>query len=93
MVGDKEGKYCSVCGGIVPDEIKIRKICIDGKETGIDQLDRILSDVAALGLPDEDAITAELLKRVRAFNYIPVKKEAVYADAILGEYREYSKKE
>jgi len=92
MAGDKEGKYCSVCGGIVPDEGKIRKICIDGKETGIDQLDRILSDVAALGLPDEDTITAELLKRVRVFNYVPAKKEEVYADSILAEYRDYVKK-
>lgn len=91
MAGDKEGKYCSVCGGIVPDEVKIRKICIDGKETGIDQLERILSDVAVLGLPDEDTITAELLKRVRVFNYVPAKKEEVYADAILAEYREYTK--
>jgi hypothetical protein len=91
MAGDKEGKYCSVCGGIVPDEVKIRKICIDGKETGIDQLDRILSDVAALRLRDEDTITAELLKRVRVFNYVPAKKEEVYANAILAEYREYAK--
>lgn len=90
MAGDKEGKYCSVCGGIVPDEVKIRKILIDGRETGIDQLDLILSEVAALGLTDESALRDELLKRVRVFNYVPVKKTAVYADAIMAEYRQYT---
>ena len=42
MADEKDGKYCSVCGGIPPDEIKIRRILVDGKETGLDQLDWII---------------------------------------------------
>ena len=40
---DKDGYYCSICGGIPPDKIKTKMILVDGKETGIDQLDWILS--------------------------------------------------
>ena len=89
MSGDKEGTYCSICGGIPPDEVKIRKILIEGKETGIDQLDRILSDVAALHIDDTGAVRAELIKRAKVFNYIPTKKTEVYADALMEEYRQF----
>jgi hypothetical protein len=88
MAGDgKDGYYCTICGGIPPDQIKIRKIPIEGKETGIDRLDWILLDVAALGLSDEDRIAGEIVKRVRKFNYIPGKKEPEYRKALLKEYR------
>ncbi len=87
MSGDKEGKYCSVCGGIPPEEIRIRRILVDGKETGIDKLDFILDDVAALGLDQDTEIIAELLKRVQVFNYVPTKKADVYGQALLKEYR------
>jgi hypothetical protein len=88
MAGDeKDGYYCTICGGIPPDQIKIKKIPIDGKETGIDRLDWILLDVAALGLTDEEQIAGEIVKRVRKFNYVPGKKEAEYRKALLREYR------
>lgn len=87
MGGDeKDGSYCTICGGIPPDQIKIKKIVIDGKETGIDRLDWILLDVYGLGLHNEDAITDELVKRVMKFNYIPTKKMAEYRTALLREY-------
>jgi len=85
--GEKEGYYCTICGGIPPDQIKIRKIPIDGKETGIDRLDWILRDVAALGLHGDEIIADEIVKRVRDFNYIPGKKMAEYREALLREYR------
>jgi hypothetical protein len=88
MPGDeKDGYYCTVCGGIPPDQIKIRKIPIDGKETGIDRLDWILRDVAVLDLHDDERILDELVKRIRRFNYIPGKKMAEYRKALLREYR------
>ncbi|MCU0628247.1 MAG: NAC family transcription factor [Methanoregulaceae archaeon] len=90
MSGDKEGKYCSICGGITPDQIKIRKILVGGRETGIDQLDRILSDVSALHLDDQGEIRGELVKRAKVFNYIPTKKTDAYADALMEEYRQFS---
>jgi len=88
MAGDeKDGYYCTICGGIPPDQIKIKKIPIDGKETGIDRLDWILQDVLALGLTDEEQIVDELVKRVKQFNFIPSLKAAEYRKALLREYR------
>jgi len=88
MAGDeKDGYYCSVCGGIPPDKIKTRRVLIDGKETGIDHLEFIIENVRQLHLTDDDAIANEMMKRVKEFNYVPTKKEARYAEALLLEYR------
>lgn len=83
----KDGSYCTICGGIPPDQIKIKKIVIDGKETGIDRLDWILLDVYGLGIQNDSTITDELVKRVQKFNYIPTKKMAEYRTAVLREYK------
>jgi hypothetical protein len=89
MAGDeKDGYYCSVCGGIPPDKIKTKRVVIDGKETGIDHLDFIFGIVKQLHLTDDTSIAAEIMKRVREFNYVPTKKEALYAEALLREYRQ-----
>jgi hypothetical protein len=91
MGGDeKDGYYCTICGGIPPDQIKIKKIAIDGKETGIDRLDWILRDVWGLHLTDDEAITNELEKRVRQFNYIPTKKIQEYRTALLRELKMFN---
>ena len=84
---DKDGYYCSICGGIPPDKIATKRILIDDKETGIDHLDWIFEEVQKLKLADEAAITEELLKRVKEFNYVPTKKTDVYAAAFLVEYK------
>lgn len=88
---EKDGYYCSICGGIPPDKIKTRRVLIDGKETGIDHLDFILGSVKKLHLADDTALAEEIMKRVREFNYVPTKKEAVYAEALLKEYRRWEK--
>ena len=88
MAGDgKDGYYCTICGGIPPDQIKIKKILIDGKETGIDRLDWILQDVLSLRLTDDEKITDEIVRRVRQFNFIPSLKADKYRKALLREYR------
>jgi hypothetical protein len=84
---DKDGYYCSICGGIPPDKIMTKRILIDGKETGIDHLDWIVDEVKKLMVVDDAAITEELLKRVKEFNYVPTKKTDVYAAALLEEYK------
>jgi hypothetical protein len=84
---EKDGYYCSICGGIPPDQIKIKKIPIDGKDTGIDRLDWIMQEVVNLHLTNNEAITDELVKRVLQFNYIPTKKMAEYREALLREYK------
>jgi hypothetical protein len=86
---DKDGYYCSICGGIPPDKIKTKMILIDGKETGIDQLDWILAEVKKLKLTDGAAITDELLKRTQALNYVPTKKKEEYGVALLEEYKKF----
>jgi len=86
---DKDGYYCSICGGIPPDKIKTKKILIDGKETGIDQLDWIIEEVRKLHLTDDAAITEELLKRTMALNYVPTKKQEAYGEALLAEYQKF----
>jgi hypothetical protein len=87
MGKEEEGKYCTVCGGVVPDSIKIRRILIEGKEIGIDQLDMILGQVRELHLHSEETIKNELLKRVKVFNYIPSRKFEAYGAALWEEYR------
>lgn len=89
---EKDGYYCSICGGIPPDKIKTKQIMVDGKMIGIDHLEVIFEDVKKLRLPDDAALAAEILKRVKAFNYVPTKKEALYAEALLREYRQWKEK-
>ena len=84
---DKDGYYCSICGGIPPDRIKTKLIVIDGKETGIDHLEFVFDEVKKLKLENNTAITDELLKRVKVFNYVPTKKTVEYAAALLAEYK------
>jgi len=84
---DKDGYYCSICGGIPPDRIKTKLILIDGKETGIDHLEFVFDEVKKLKLENDTTITDELLKRVKVFNYVPTKKTVEYAAALLAEYK------
>lgn len=84
---DKEGGYCSICGGISPGKIKTKCITIRGKEIGIDRLDQIILEVRALNLSLDDEIVGELLKRVKLFNYVPTARSMDYGDALLNEYR------
>jgi hypothetical protein len=86
---EKDGYYCSICGGIPPDKIKTKKVLIDGKETGIDHLDFIFENVKKLHLTDDATLAAEIVKRVKEFNYVPTKKAALYAVGLLKEYRQW----
>jgi len=93
MAGDeKDGYYCSICGGIPPDKIKTKRVLIDGKETGIDHLDFILDNVKQLNLTDDTVIAEAIMVRVKEFNYVPSKKEAQYAEALLKEYKQMMEK-
>jgi hypothetical protein len=85
---DKDGNYCSICGGIPPEKITTRRVMIDGKETGIDQLDFVFEEVRKLGLTDDSILVEEIMKRVKVFNYVPSKKDALYREALLREYKQ-----
>jgi hypothetical protein len=88
MAGDeKDGYYCSICGGIPQDKIKTKLIFIDGKKTGIDHLDFIIDEVKKLKLCHDDEVAGELVRRVNEFNYVPSKKSEQYKAALLNEYK------
>lgn len=87
MTNEKEGDYCTICGGVRPDAIKIKTVLVDGKETGINQLDFIVAGVRDLHLENDAAIRDELLRWANEFNYIPTKKKAAYGDALMQEYK------
>ena len=84
---ESDGYYCTICGGIPPDKINIKRIHVDDKETGIDQLDWIIDEVRKLNLTDDTVIIEELLKRTKALNYVPTKKTKEYSEALLREYQ------
>ncbi|MBN1165558.1 MAG: NAC family transcription factor [Methanospirillaceae archaeon] len=92
MSDEKDGVYCRVCGGIVPQDISVGTIEIDGKPTGINQLLFILDEVRALNLQNDADIRIELVKRAGILNYIPTKMKEKYANALLCAFREQEKK-
>jgi hypothetical protein len=88
MSDEKDGVYCKVCGGIVPQDTRIGSIEVDGKPTGINQLDFILDEVSALHLQSDVDLKKELISRAKVLNYIPTKITERYADSLLGVYKE-----
>ncbi len=82
---DKEGNYCSICGGLPPP--KIKKIVVDGMETGIDRLDEVLAEVARLKIREPAALKEALLTAVVRYNYVPTKKKDRYGEALVAEYK------
>ena len=87
LAKEDEGVYCTICGGMVSQAPGVRKVAIDGMETGITGLDECIAAVKALGLADDAAIREELLVRLAKGNYIPTKKREAYGAALLEEYR------
>jgi hypothetical protein len=65
----------------------IKKIDVGGIVVGLSMLDEVIGEVQALNLPDESDVRAELLKRVKLYNYVPKSAEEVYASALLRECR------
>jgi hypothetical protein len=63
----------------------------DGHEVGLSGLKQALEEVLALGLEDEAEIKKELLKRIKACNYVPGKAEDEYATALLKRFRDFEK--
>ncbi|NLX49646.1 MAG: NAC family transcription factor [Methanospirillum sp.] len=83
----KDGSCCTICGGIPPERISIRRTPVDGRETGIDRLDRIIDEVRRLRLSNDESSTGGLLKRTRALNHVPTRLAREYGDALLREHR------
>lgn len=94
MSEEKDGIYCKVCGGIIPQNTTIGMIEVEGKPTGINQLDFIIDEVTALHLINDSDIRNELVKRAKVLNYIPSKMTDKYAVALLRVFKDrYQQKE
>jgi hypothetical protein len=88
MSEEKDGVYCKVCGGIIPQDASIGTIEVDGKPTGISGLEFILDEVISLDLQNETDTRRELVKRAQALNYIPGKMIGKYSAALYHAYLE-----
>ena len=66
----------------------------DGFRVGIKNLDNILREVASLNLTDTQTIKAELLNRVKIYNYVASSAGDEYSVALFQEYqRKWGKSE
>ena len=67
---------------------RVKPVDVNGATVGPRLLDLVFCRGAALGLTDESAVRAELLKRVKVYNYVPPPAAEAYAGAV---HREYAK--
>jgi hypothetical protein len=86
---ENDGYYCTICGGIPPDKITTKRVMIDGKDTGIDHLDWIFGEVSKISVDNDAALTEEIVKRVKQFNYVPTKKTVEYGIGLLAAYKKF----
>ncbi|MEM0449600.1 MAG: hypothetical protein QW520_07260 [Methanomassiliicoccales archaeon] len=72
------------CGGASVDESK--KIWVAGANVGISNWSKVVEEVRALGLKDNEKIADELLLRVKKNDFVPRSKEGEYRKVLLEEY-------
>ncbi|HVO78073.1 MAG TPA: hypothetical protein VMS79_04310 [Methanomassiliicoccales archaeon] len=85
----KENKPC--CPGAAAREF--RMVVVDGKRMGLDHLDKVIAEVRAMDLGDQDQIDEELIRRVELYNYVPKGLEQQYLAAVRKEYEAAPKRE
>jgi len=66
---------------------RIRQIPVNGIMTGITMLDESIADVKEQNPGSEQETIAELMKKIRIYNYVPKGVEEAYAHAIMEEYK------
>ena len=69
---------------------RVKPVEVNGATVGLSMLDLVFAEVQALGLTDESAVRAELLKRVKVYNYVPASAAEAYAGAVYREYGRWS---
>lgn len=69
---------------------EITQVWIGDRRVGLMGLNEAFAEVRALGLTDDEAIKAEIIRRVGRANYIPAEVETEYGRAFLLEYRRFS---
>ncbi len=68
----------------------VRPVEVNGATVGLDCLDLVFAEVRALGLADDATVRAELLKRVKVYNYVPSAAAEAYAAAVHREYARWN---
>ncbi|MBP1927601.1 hypothetical protein J2741_000148 [Methanolinea mesophila] len=68
---------------------QVKTISVNGIPTGIAMMEKVFSEVNALGISDEARLKETLLEKVKVYNYVPRAAAPAYAEALLREYREY----
>jgi hypothetical protein len=69
---------------------RVRAVEVNGPTIGPAMLDAVFAEVRDLGLADESAVRAELLKRVKVYNYVPPPAAGACAGAVYREYGRWS---
>ncbi|HOT94617.1 MAG TPA: hypothetical protein PK089_05450 [Methanoregulaceae archaeon] len=68
---------------------RVRPVVVNGATVGLSMLDLVFSEVRDLGLTDDAVVRAELIRRVKMFNYVPPSAAEAYAAAVYQEYMKY----
>jgi len=68
---------------------RVKPVDVNGAAVGLDWLDLVSAEVRDLGLTDESAVRAELLKRVKVNIHVPPPAAEAYAAAV---HRESAKR-
>ena len=84
---NKEGTCCTICGVMMPDAVKIRRISVDGNEVGIDRLDQGLYEVICMGIPFVERVKEGFLSRARVSSSVPSSRADSCGAALAGEFR------
>lgn len=73
------------CGSASVDESK--KIWISGANVGISGWSKMVEEIKALNLKDDEKIADELLERVKKNDFVPSSKEKEFRKVLLEEYK------
>ncbi len=68
----------------------VKPVEVNDATVGLAMLDLVFAEVRDLGLTDEAAVRAELLRRVKVYNYVPAPAAEAYADAVHREYARWN---
>ncbi len=69
---------------------RVKPVDVGGTTVGLAMLDHVFAEVRDPGLTDETAVRAELLKRVKVYNYVPPPAAEAYAAAVHREYANWN---
>jgi hypothetical protein len=76
------GKPCCAAAAAA----RLRYLVVGGHRIAIAQLDEILEKAKAVASEGDGAVRKELVRLVKAYNYVPPPAEKIYEDALFAEY-------